>query len=352
MATGPMTQISDLIVPEVFTGYVQQLTERKSRIIQSGVAARSPILDAFLAGAGLTINVPSLNDLDDDADNVSTDDVSDVIAADFGAGTPAVRLDSTPFKVGTSQEVATRLSRNGSWASADLAAALAGEDPLDMIAQRVSNYWTKRLQTAFIATWNGVIKDNTANDAGDYTNDISGAAYVAGVTDFSAEALIDTAQTMGDSSDQLSAIFVHSLVKARMMKNNLIDFIPDSRGETMIATFLGYEVITDDSMPATGSVYDTWMFAGGATQLGTGSPKVPTAVKRYEEAGNGGGNEVLFNRVEWSIHPTGHAYTGTCPSGGPGNGTGANQLNAAASWNRVYPERKQIKFARLVTREA
>jgi hypothetical protein len=48
----------------------------------------------------------------------------------------------------------------------------------------------------------------------------------------------------------------------------------------------------------------------------------------------------------------GHAYTGTAPNGGPGNGTGANELQNAGSWNRVFPERKQVKFARLVTREA
>ena len=82
------------------------------------------------------------------------------------------------------------------------------------------------------------------------------------------------------------------------------------------------------------------------------SPKVPTEVHREPLAGNGGGQEVLSSRVSWSIHPVGHAYTGTSPDGGPGNGTGANNLNNAGSWNRVFPERKQVKFARLVTREA
>ena len=48
----------------------------------------------------------------------------------------------------------------------------------------------------------------------------------------------------------------------------------------------------------------------------------------------------------------GDAYTGTAANGGPGNGAGANDLQNAGSWDRVYPERKQIKFARMVTREA
>lgn len=364
MASGPLTQISDVVVPEVFTPYTQQITEEKARLVQSGVLSRDPALDIVLQGGGVTFNEPSFKDLDNDAENVSTDDVADIIAASFAGGTPATRLDSTPLKTGTSQEVQVRLSRNASWSSADLTAALAGRDPMASIGQRVGYYWTRRLQAAFIATLQGVSKDNSANDSGDYANDIAAAAFVDGVTNFSAEAFIDTKVTMGDSMGMLTAMMVHSIVYARMQKNNLIDFIPDARGETQIPTFLGVEVIVDDGMPngtsairADGSagvagIFETWLFGMGALRLGVGGPKVPTEVRRYPEAGNGGGQEVLFNRVEWIIHPIGHAYTGSAPNGGPGNGTGANQLNAAASWDRRFPERKQIPFARLITRES
>lgn len=59
MAAGPITQIADVVVPEIFTPYVQQLTEEKVRLIQSGVAVRDPFMDTLLAGGGLTFNVPS-----------------------------------------------------------------------------------------------------------------------------------------------------------------------------------------------------------------------------------------------------------------------------------------------------
>ncbi len=352
MATGPSTLVADIVVPEVFTPYVQQLSEQKSRLIQSGALVRDATLDAFLAGGGLTVNMPSFRDLDDDADNVSTDDVSDLIVADFGAGTPATRLDSQPLKTQTDTEISVRLSRNQSWASADLAGDLAGADPLASIMERAANYWNRRRQAIFIATWNGVIKDNVANDAGDYENDISGASFVDGVTNFSAEAFLDAAVTMGDSANQLTMVMVHSTVFNRMRKQNLIDFIPDARGEVDIAVFQGHQVIVDDGMPNASNVFDTWLFGAGSTKLGASSPKVPTEVIREAAAGNGGGMEILYNRVEWAMHPVGHAYTGTSPNGGPGNGTGANDLNNATSWNRALPERKQVQFARLLSREA
>jgi len=363
MATGPITQLSDIVEPSVFTPYVQQLTETKSRVVQSGILARNPLLDQLLGGGGLSFSVPSFRDLDDDADNVSGQEAADIQNASFENGTPtdANRADSTPKKTAGDTEVAVRLNRNQSWSSSDLAAQVAGADPMSSIAARVAAYWIRRLQAIFIATMQGVSKDNGVNDSGDYVNDISGTAFADGVTNFSAEAALDAALTMGDSMEDLTGMMVHSVVYNRMQKNNLIDFIPDARGEVTIPTFLGREVVVDDGMPSSTNVvladgtageagiYESWLFGAGAAQLGVGSPKVPTAVTREEQAGNGGGQEILFSRNEWCIHPTGHAYTGgTTAKGGPTNA----QLNVATAFDRVYPERKQIKFARLVSREA
>ena len=245
MAAGPATQVADVVTPEIFTPYVQQLTEEKARIIQSGIAVRNPMIDGFLAGGGITFNVPSWKDLDSDVDRVSSD-VSHYSMEAAVAGSGTIALDPVPFKIESATEVGVRLSRNGSWSAMDLAAALAGNDPLEAIADRVAYYWARRLQSAFVSTVTGVIADNTANDSGDYTNDISGASFIDGVTNFSAEAFLDAAVTMGDSMEGLTGVMVHSVVYNRMQKNNLIDFIPDSNGVVNIPTFLGRQVIVDD----------------------------------------------------------------------------------------------------------
>ena len=340
MAAGT-TSVADVIVPQLFSSYVQQLTQEKTRLIQSGVVARDAFLDEFLAGGGLTINSPSWRDLENDADNVSSD----------GGGA------SSPNKIGTSNEIAVRLSRNNSWATADLTSALAGSDPADAIAQRVSDYWVRRAQAAFVAMMAGVFADNAAAPTGtehvlnDMTFNVSGGGFVDGVTNFSAEAFIDATLTMGDSMESLGMVMVHSVVYGRMQKNNLIDFIHDATGVVRIPTFLGREVIVDDGMPATAGVFQSWLFGAGAVRLGMGSPKVPTEIIRIPSAGNGGGQEQLFNRLEWCFHPIGHRYAGTAANGGPSNAATANNLAHQDSWARVYPERKQIKIARLVTRE-
>lgn len=340
MAAGT-TAVSDVIVPQLFGPYVQQLTEEKSRLIQSGAVTRDAALDQFLAGGGLTANMPSWKDLENDADNVSSDTT----------GT------SSPNKIGSANEIVVRLSRNNSWATADLSAALAGEDPADAIASRVADYWVRRAQAMFVATMTGVFADNdaaptgTEHVAGDLTSNISGGAFTDGVTNFSAEAFIDATLTMGDSMESLGMIMVHSIVYGRMQKNNLIDFIPDASGQIRIPVFLGRQVIIDDSMPFASGVFQSWLFGSGALRLGTGAPKVPTEVLRIPSAGNGGGQEQLYNRVEWCLHPVGHRYAGTAANGGPSNAATANNLANAGSWARVFTERKQIKIARLITRE-
>src|SRR5690554_1918860 len=123
------TRLVDVVVPEIFSPYVQQLTEEKSRLIQSGAIIRDSVLDANLSGGGLTFNEPSFKDLDNDEDNVSTDDPD---------------VNSTPNKIGTGTEIQVRLSRNNSWSSMDLAGDLAGADPMGAIANRVGDYWTRR----------------------------------------------------------------------------------------------------------------------------------------------------------------------------------------------------------------
>lgn len=346
-----VTSVSEIVVPEVFLPYVRALTEEKSRLIQSGAVVRDPTADEFLRGGGITYNIPGWNDLDNTAANVSTDTA--------GAATPLANATHT--------QIAVRLSRNQSWSKYHLAVALAGSDPFALVADRVAAYWAREAQRTFIATWQGVARDNGANDSEDMALDAVGVSYSAGTTDFTAENYIDARQTMGDSSTDVALVMMHSAVEAKARKADLITDIRDSEGRLVLSQYQGATVIVDDNMPsgtdvvrgdgttsAVATAYETWIFGFGATHLGMGDPLGAPAIEFDSAplAGNGGGQETVTHRVEWVLHPEGFAYTGTPANGGPGNGTNANDLNHAGSWDRVYPERKQIKMCRLITRES
>lgn len=345
MSSG-VTRITDVVVPEIFTTEVQQQTTTKSRLIQSGAVVLDPELSNFLAGPGLMFDKTSFKDLEDDPANISSDN-------------PATL--SSPNKIGSSNEKQVRLSRNNSWSSMNLSGELGNNgDPMQAIANRVSSYWLRQQQIALVATLNGVFANNTAapsgteHVAGDLTFDIRGASFIDGTTNFSTEAFIDATMTMSDESDVLGMMMVNPVVYARMRKNELIDFIPDSLNPTgaKIPTFQGLQVIQDKGVPSPASgVFETWVFGAGSVLLGVNAPADATETDRIPGAGNGSGQDILYSRVNWIIHPVGHAYVGAAPVGGPSNLATSNNLADAGSWQRVFPERNQIRIARLITRE-
>lgn len=340
---GAITELDDVIVPDIFVPYVQNRTTEKSRLIQSGALQVSERLNAALAGEGTTFTQRFFKDLDRDEENTSS------------ASNPT---DSTPGGINSGREIQVRLSRNKSWGSADLLDSLIAPDPMMAIGDLVAGYRANRLQRAFVATVKGMFAMNAAapvtsgdkastHTQNDMTRDISGSAFSDGVTNFNPAGVIAAAGTMGDSLNELSMMMVHSVVYQRMQLLNLIDYIPDAEGRVNIATYMGREVIVDDSMPNTSGVFETWLVGAGAFQLGIGTAKVPVETDRKPASYQGGGSEILYHRWENIIHPVGHAWVGTAAEGGPANAS----LATAANWARVFPERKQIKIARLITRE-
>lgn len=326
-----VTRISDVIVPAVFADYVMRTTMEKARIFQAGILGNDQRLSDFLAGGGQTINLPMWNDLSG-ASNVGSDD-------------PA--LLATPAKISALADIAVRLSRNKGWSSADLTADLAGSDPMMVIANRVVDYWQREFESILVSTITGVIAKNILTYASDMVNDVSASA---GAT---ASAIIDTVQTMGDSSDDLSTIIMHSQIYASLAKQNLIDFIPDSEGRVRFPTYLGYNVIRDDSVLVTGSgvtaKYYTYLLGKDSLIFSEGAARTPVETYRYPAQGNGAGVEELWSRRELCFHPRGHKFLTAGMAGlSPTNA----ELALPAAWDRVAPERKQVNIAALISTKA
>lgn len=321
------TQIADLqIVPELITGNIILRALNSNAFVQSGVATRDAMLDAFLSNpnGGKVIAPRFIGPLKDDDPNISSDD-------------PATL--AVPKKITGGANKAVRQSLNQSWSSMDLTADLYGEDPIGAITAQIGDYWQAVLNRRVIASVKGAL---ASADAADMIVDVSGAAGADAL--FSADAFIDAQATMGERASALSAIAVHSHVYATMKKQNLIDFIPASDGRTNIATYQGLRVIQDDAMTVVAgepNKYYSYLFGAGAIGLGVGSAKVPFETQRKPESGNGGGEELVYSRVEWIIHPQGFSYAlDTTPT--------IAELETAANWSRVF-ERKRVALAAIIS---
>jgi hypothetical protein len=294
------TQLADIIEPRVFMRYQMKETEVKSALFTSGILRSDEQLSTFLSGGGKTVDVPFWNDLGDGTDpNIGNDNPASV------AGTA---------KIGSGDDVAIRHN--------------------------------------LISTLKGVFADNAANDGGNMRV-VIGNDLASAVTDaerVSAEAVIDAAQTMGDSQEDLALLMMHSVIYTRLKKQNLIDFIPDSEGRVRFATYLGYRIVVDDNCPAVAGsnriLYSTYLVGMGAIAFAEVPPPMPVEVDREPSQGNGQGVDYLWTRRQYIMHPYGIKWTSSSMAGtSPTNA----ELATTANWDRVYTERKMIKLAELVT---
>jgi hypothetical protein len=322
------TVLSDMIVPSVFAPYVTQVANDTNAFLTSGFVANSPVLSAKLAGGGSTFNAPHFKsiDLGYAGANASTDDST---------------VRSTAKKMATADEVAVRLERNDTWSASDLVASIAGADPLANLGSQIARAVNKWRTNTLVAQISGIVNDTNMNSS---VNDISGGTGAAAV--FSTGALIDTLSAWGDKGvDAQTALIMHSDVYRFLMKQNLITFVPTAAQNLGFGTYLGFSVVVDDQVGKAGAVYTVYLAKAGSISMGMGSPRVPVAVLRDEQAANGGGVETLTFRDQYTFHVEGTAYT----AGGT-NPVDAT-LATAGSWSIVYPA-KAVGLAALVCKLA
>ena len=327
-----LTQLTDVIVPEVYESYTAINSPEKSAFFESGVVIQNAMLNQKANSGGDDLNVPFWKDLDSSvAPNLSDDTTN----------------SATPQKVTAGKQIARMAYLNQGYSSADLAGELAGSDPMQQVRNRFGAYWMRQWQRRLIASTNGILADNVAANSSDMivSNAVEVSGSVTALTRFNRDGFTDAAYTMGDMASELQAIAVHSRTMATMVKNNDIVYIPDSQGQLTIPTYMGLRVIVDDGMTVragttSGFVYTSVLFGAGAFGYGEGSAKVPVELDREAAKGNGGGIETLWERKSWLLHPFGFQATGT-PAG---NSFTLAELALAASWARVV-ERKSVPIA-------
>ena len=313
------TRLSDLIVPEVFNRYVVERTAELSAFWQSGVVMDVPDITPGSRG-GATVQMPFFKDLDGDDELLDEDD------------TIAVN------NIQSGQDVSVVHARAKAWGATDLSAAFTGEDPMAAIGNLVADYWQRRYQTALIQSLNGaaaVVTDNV--------HDISGLSGGAAIID--GASFIDATQKMGDAKTRITAVAMHSATEAWLAKNDLIDFIEESQQAPQVPFFQGKRVIVDDGMPvASPGIYTTYLFGAGAVGWAPGTTPVPTETHREPAAG--GGQDQLFTRRHFVLHPRGVKWDPA--SGVPAKQTPSNtELADEGNWTRVY-ESKNIRIVKFV----
>lgn len=329
------TQIADLYSPLTFGRRITESQINLNAFIASGIMSNDQALAAQAAVGGTIGEMTNYNPMVNSEPNYSTDNPATIASTD---------------KVTSAVMRYRKFFGNRGWSFMSLASMInlqQGQDPVDVVTSQIGQYWANVNETRVIRSALGVLADSVANHSSDMLVSVAtdGAGAVTAAERISADVVLDAKQTLGDHASKLNAIAMHSVVKTRLQKDNLIEYIPDARGEVMIPTYLGYRVIEDDSMPAVAGTnritYTCILFAAGAFGYADVPTEMPSEMDRNSGAGNGSGESVIWSRNSGIIQPMGYSFTSNSVAG---QSATWSELELATNWTRVH-NRKNVPMA-------
>lgn len=327
-------RLADIYNPLTFGRRAQEAQIALNRFLSSGIAVSDPTLQAQLSQGGNIGDINIYGPLATTEPRYSNDDPTD--------------NSVTHGKVSNKKQKYRSAPRNYSWSVMDLAREINDQsDPVAAITSRIGAFWATDDEKRIIQTLLGVLADNVANDSSDMVIDVATDAATA-VTDaerIGGERVIDAMQTAGDHKDFFTTLSIHSAIHARLQKQQLIDYVRDADNNIMFERYLGKTLVVDDSLPAVAGsnriTYTCMLNGPGLVINANGAVENASERERNPEGGNGGGEELLYSRVNNVWHPNGFNFESASVAG---QSATYAELAAAANWDRIL-ERKNIPLA-------
>lgn len=323
-------KLEDSIIPSVYAQYSFEEHVQSLEIFQAGVLFADPAVSTKLSMGGRVVDMPGWKDLGNDPSEPVNDDPTDSIEMK---------------KIGSRRETAARHIRAQAWGVTDLAAVLAGDDPLRVIIRRQTDYWQRAHKLTLIKMLTGVIADNIANDSSTLVRDTN-----ASIVDTD---IIEAAYLMGDRADKFRTIWMHSKQMKALKLADLIDYVPSSQqGGMMIPFYQGLRCIVDDDIPVSTSEYTAFMFKEKAimwNELPVNTEGGPLERDRKPRQGHGGGVTELVSRRHFVAHVPGTRWLDASTAGEFATDA---ECALAANWDRTATSVKNMTFIALKTTEA
>lgn len=319
-----MLKISDIVFNTSFMKYFIKLTAELSALVNSGVVTADDAIKTIAQSAGFggkTVNLPFWND-------ITTDDE---VLSDSG--------DMEAQKINAGQDIGVIFRRGNLFKSSDLAADIAGDDPMKALATMLAKYWSRKQQTTIFSLLKGIFADNVANDSGDLVLDISEETGDDAI--LARNTLLYAAQLLGDAKENLSALAMNS--QAETVLNDIGGTLFKPAGETpaQLSRYNGRDIVVDDNVyyDADTGVADIYLFGKGAIALNPVPTKTPFEIDRDVP----GSADILASRMSYIAHVRGFAWQSPTIAGASPSNT---EIEAAAAWDRVY-SRKQVRVCKL-----
>lgn len=330
-----LTQLPDIVYGPLFLPATIQRTTILSTLRTSGIATEDPDISRFANSPGDIVQLPFWNDIIGDS-NVSSDDPTQV---------------ATPQSIVQGKDIARKIRRTNGFMAANLASSLLMEDPLNVIAQLIAEYWMREEQKILVNILAGVFASSgMSGNMLDVATDTLGNTNVFLTPEIASEGLA----LLGDHGQLLTAVMMHSRVYWNLTAQRALTVGRDPVTGQEFTDWEGRRVIVNDQCPrlpgsTSGFEFTSYLFGQGALAYaectGLAGPKEPVAVYNRPDEGNGEGVESVWYRRHFLMHPRGVQFNSTSVAGE--SATNAELANGA-NWTRVY-DPKNVRIVAVTT---
>lgn len=256
----------------------------------------------------------------------------------------------------------------------------SGANPTQQIVSQTARFWNKQRQKTILGIMNGLfgVSAPSGADSATAAKYADWANHSTTIEDEMEEATLGEAiqKAIGDNSDIISMVWMHSKVAMGLAKKQLLKFrtYTDANGiqrELRIADWNGRTVIVDDDCPHTvgtrstrgtsrnaredpptppaptsSETYTTYAIGRGFFQHAPAPVRVPVEIGRNELTN--GGYDFIVNRFRETFHPNGFSYTLPIVDGATVISPTDTQLSASANWSIVMNP-KSIPLVRIIS---
>lgn len=313
--------------PEVFSGYMAEQPTWNDAIINSGILVQDSTIMDLIGEKGNVATLPFYVPIDEAESQALNNDGE---------------TDNTPVEISGKKQTAMLIQRMKAWKAQDFTKELTGADPMTHVANSVAGFYRQTRVRDLMAIVDAVLSlkgmENHVKDIAETTG--TGAVTDANKVD-ETTLIFAKQQALGDSSDNMGLLFLHSYMYAKYQALGLVDYNKYTvtnalAGDVNLPSINGFIPVVSDrytvDISKTNPVYKTYMIGAGAFLTCDKTNYEDPYYSDYDPETKAG-IRTLYTKQGYVLHPNGFSIDqNKVAKESPTNA----ELGNKANWSLVY----------------
>lgn len=313
--------------PEVFSGYMAEQPTWNDAIINSGILVQDPTIMNLIGTEGNVATLPFYTPIDEfDSQALNNDG----------------ETNNTPVEITGKKQTAMLIQRMKAWKAQDFTKELTGADPMTHVANSVAGFYRQTRVRDLMAIVDAVL---SLSGMSNHITDLSESTGTGAVTDANkvdeTTLIFAKQKAIGDSSDNMGLLFMHSYMYAKYQALGLVDYNKYTvtnalAGDVNLPSINGFIPIVSDRFTVdtskTNVVYKTYMIGAGSFLTCDKTNYDDPYYSDYDPETKAGIRK-LYTKQGYVLHPNGFSIdTSKIAKESPTN----TELGTKGNWSLVY----------------